>query len=239
MVDDKKGVGDLKKQLLLVSFLILVSMSNSYALSEAYKIQTKQQAYDVAIHVSGFEQEMFPFDSLVDNDIILDTIFDDNIPFWVPEDSGTFIWVVTFDEFKYTPDAVDKKIYKVYLIAKTKQLMKITGQEDVSKEYFMDDFTKEYLIIDNKGCGEEWINFPDKLRCPLSLALDRAIVRPRTAKEFYAIYINQKDLNHESRAIWIIYCNDLPYNKNNRFTSPREKVYLDGGSGHTLTISTF
>ncbi len=205
----------MKKIITIISFITLIFVSHIQALSDNYKIQTKKQAYDVAIKVSGFEKEIFLFDSLVNSDIILDTIFDDNIPFWVPEDSGTLVWVVTFDEFKYTPDEVNKKTYKVYLIAKTKQLMKITGQEDVSKEFFMDKISKESLMghfyfktqLDefHTILGEEMVMFPDSLpQSKFMTLLKNAVFDPFSSKEIYAVCINSSLSMDKPRLAWVI-----------------------------------
>lgn len=233
----------MKKQIVLFIFIILVCTSSILALSEDYKIQTKQQAYEVAIQVTGFEESTFPFDSLVSNDIVLDTIFDENIPFWVPEDSGTLVWVVTFDELKYTPDKINKKTYKVYLKAKTKQLIKITGQEDVSKDFFFDKITKEAMRkVLYSSDFEEWLGFPDE-NCWLSFfeyIEPSSTPRTSTAKEIYVVRVYSTWHYKEPRIVWVIICNDMPYNKNDRFLSMRRSMtHLDGNKGGLINFTPF
>lgn len=207
-------------------------------MSDEYKIQTKEQAYEVAVRVTGFEKETFRFDSLTINDIILDTIFDDNIPFWVPEDSGTPVWVVTFDELKYEPEKVNKKTYKVYLKAKTKQLIKIIGQEDISKDFFFDEFSKESLKKKLYSTNlEEWVSFPESIRCSLDQALGRAVPRPFPAKEIYAVCVNMKDSSNDSRLVWIVICSGRP--KDNILPSNRIILIMNGNSGHAISAGTF
>ncbi len=44
----------MKTQFTIFLFIILICASKIFPLSDEYKIQTKEQAYDVAIQVTGF-----------------------------------------------------------------------------------------------------------------------------------------------------------------------------------------
>ncbi len=175
---------------------------------------------------------------MVLSEIVLDTIFDENIPFWVPEELGTPVWVVTFDELKYLPRKGNKKAYKVYLKAKTKQLIKIIGQEDILKNFFFDEFSKESLKKKLYSTNlEEWVSFPERIGCPLDQALGRAVPRPFPAKEIYAVCVNMKDSSNDSRLVWIVICNGRP--KDNILPSNRIILFMNGNSGHAISAGTF
>ncbi len=238
----------MKKNISLTLLLFLCfSICNSQSVKSNFVLKTQEEAYDKVLEYTGFKSRDYSYKALSENNSIkLELLEKENLAFVDDSIIGKEVWKIKFSNVKLNLSAGWVQSYKdnqikknitVVVEAKTGKLIKIIAQSDTTKTFFYDNISKEYLEKILNGCGEQWLGFPDTVpNISYETALQAAVPsNPFMAEEIHAVCVYQKDLNNESRLVWMITGNNIPKN----FLGTKVRSIIDAKTGKILSAMTY
>ncbi len=235
----------MKKMIILILISVLFIETN--LLSEAENTISKEQAYNIALDVSGFSSKDRLYTKSLSDEIKLVKISKDSILEWGKEVSDREVWVVQLKDIELNLSGWSenfhsnqkKKTFSFYIDSKTSQVIKVSAQSDTTTPFFQDKIIKANMKtkLYNQGF-EEWLGFPDSMpKISLQEALLSAVPSsPLMAEEIYCTCVYYKILDHEPKLVWQIIASGIP---GNGLLGSRVKTVVDANTGQLISASRY
>lgn len=239
----------MKKNIYLTLLLVFCyNICNSQSVKSNFVIKTQEEAYSKVIEYTGFNSKNYSYKALSENNSIkLKLLEEENLSFVDDSIIGKEVWMVKFENVSlnlspgwvqsYQDNQIKKNI-TVVVEAESGKLIKIIAQSDTTKSFFYDNISKDYLKKKLNGCGEQWLGFPDTVpNISYEKALQAAVPsNPFMAEEIHAVCVYQKDLNNESRLVWMITGNNIP---EDFMLGKKVRSIIDAKTGKILGAMTY
>lgn len=234
----------MKNLLLFILILSFITSVNAQQLSQEFSINSQDLAYEKAIQFTGFNTKTNSLKSLSDNNqIILKTLDNENLPIKDKNFHGEKVWEVTFSNmFLSLPnwdEAIKrdqiKKTFKVTIDAKTGSVIKIIAQQDTTKQFFYDKKSK--LTLENElGSKTKYLDVSSDI--PNLTMLDALAAAPFSspllAEEIHMAYVLY-DSEFEDKVFWAwcITSNNIKHSENS-FLGPFVHSVVNATTGEVI-----
>ncbi len=226
----------------VVAFALVVAQTQA----ESNRLETREDAYNKAIEITGFNSKQFPLNNMAAEQLELSVLQQGNIPYLADSVIDKEVWQIRFDNVKldlpgwagsWIENQIEKD-YSVFLDAGTGRLIQITGRSDTAVAFFYDSIYRERGDRLLSNSGERYTGFPDSLP-PVTFekALEAAVFSsPLMAEEIHAVCAYWAHLEKEPKLVWMITANGVPYSEILRTTQVR--TIIDAETGKLLSGGT-